>query len=177
MGYEKKLLYLFLTLSSLLMPFLLPAIQVQDDCPYGIKNDTYPGKCPRYIDTDGDGICDHSQPPPEDNSSSAGREKINDGAINKLIVTFSIAVVAILFAEIIARKKKAIITYTWNIILLTLFIVSALSGVLLEFIRDLTWITIHTVASLLFLWVGIYHVIKHAKYYVRKLKRKNVDNK
>jgi hypothetical protein len=31
-------------------------------CPYGILNDPYPGQCPRFVDVDGDGICDLSQP-------------------------------------------------------------------------------------------------------------------
>ncbi|WP_449186399.1 copper amine oxidase N-terminal domain-containing protein [Zhurongbacter thermophilus] len=35
------------------------------DCPFGEHNDHYPGKCRRYIDTDHDGICDHSEAPPE----------------------------------------------------------------------------------------------------------------
>jgi hypothetical protein len=35
-----------------------------DDCPLGLVNDPYPGACPRYIDTNNDGICDHSQPDP-----------------------------------------------------------------------------------------------------------------
>jgi hypothetical protein len=30
-------------------------------CPYGILNDPYPGQCPRYVDLDGNGICDLSQ--------------------------------------------------------------------------------------------------------------------
>ena len=30
-------------------------------CPYGIINDPYPGQCPRYLDINGDGICDLSQ--------------------------------------------------------------------------------------------------------------------
>ena len=29
-------------------------------CPYGIASDPYPGKCPRYIDANGDGFCDFS---------------------------------------------------------------------------------------------------------------------
>ena len=37
-----------------------------DDCPKGLVDDPYPGECARYIDTDNDGICDHSQPAPED---------------------------------------------------------------------------------------------------------------
>ena len=30
-------------------------------CPYGIVNDPFPGQCSRYIDLDGDGMCDLSQ--------------------------------------------------------------------------------------------------------------------
>ncbi len=183
----KKVVSLFL-LSSLIILFLSPAIQAWDDCPYGLENDPYPRRCPRYIDTDGDGICDYSQPPPgerggisynsssSNSSSSTGNKwRIDDEAVKKIVVTFSIAIVAILLTEFIARKKKArgIVAYIWNIILLSLFIVSALSGVLLEFIKDLTLVTIHTVASLLFLWIGIYHVLKHAKYYIRKLRLSN----
>jgi hypothetical protein len=35
-----------------------------EDCPLGMANDPYPGACPRYIDTNEDGICDHSQADP-----------------------------------------------------------------------------------------------------------------
>lgn len=41
-----------------------------DDCPTGEVNDPYPGDCKKYIDTDSDGICDHSQPAPEDRIST-----------------------------------------------------------------------------------------------------------
>lgn len=37
-----------------------------DDCPKGMTNDPYPGSCSRYIDTDSNGICDHSEPAPMD---------------------------------------------------------------------------------------------------------------
>ena len=36
-----------------------------NNCPFGEINETYPGNCGRYIDTDDDGICDLSQPAPE----------------------------------------------------------------------------------------------------------------
>ena len=29
-------------------------------CPRGLTNDPFPGKCRRYVDSDGDGICDYS---------------------------------------------------------------------------------------------------------------------
>jgi hypothetical protein len=42
----------------------VPLVSAWDDCPRGLVNDTYPGACSRYIDTNKDGICDHSQPNP-----------------------------------------------------------------------------------------------------------------
>ena len=41
-------------------------------CPFGITNDPYPGQCRRYIDRDGDGICDLSIPQPVDQTSQPG---------------------------------------------------------------------------------------------------------
>ncbi len=35
-----------------------------NDCPFGMVNDTYPGECGKYIDTNNNGICDHSEPAP-----------------------------------------------------------------------------------------------------------------
>jgi len=32
-------------------------------CPFRLLNDPYPGRCRRYIDLDGNGICDYSEPP------------------------------------------------------------------------------------------------------------------
>lgn len=31
-------------------------------CPFGLVNDPYPGRCPRYTDANGDGLCDYSVP-------------------------------------------------------------------------------------------------------------------
>ena len=30
-------------------------------CPHGLVNDAYPGKCGRYVDKNGNGICDLSE--------------------------------------------------------------------------------------------------------------------
>jgi uncharacterized integral membrane protein len=57
----KKIIF---TLSILM---LIPMISLAwDDCPYGEIDCPDPGECSRYIDTDNDGICDHSQPAPAD---------------------------------------------------------------------------------------------------------------
>lgn len=36
-----------------------------DDCPKGLVNDPAPGRCEEYVDTDRNGICDRSEPAPE----------------------------------------------------------------------------------------------------------------
>ena len=46
-----------------------------NDCPKGMINDEAPGSCPMYIDTDENGICDHSEPAPEDRETT---EKIDN---------------------------------------------------------------------------------------------------
>jgi hypothetical protein len=55
-----------LTIIFILVSFSSISIYAWDNCPFGLEDDPYPGECKRYIDTDGDGICDHSQPAPED---------------------------------------------------------------------------------------------------------------
>ena len=44
-----------------------------NDCPRGEINCVYPGECRKYVDTNNDGICDHSQPAPQE---SADRDLI-----------------------------------------------------------------------------------------------------
>jgi len=66
----KKLAILFFALAvllggSILGPSLAIAEDGWDDCPRGEVDCEYPGLCNRYIDTNNDGICDHSQPAPE----------------------------------------------------------------------------------------------------------------
>ena len=50
----------------------LSTIYAWDDCPYG-KTDsscTFPGECGKYIDTNNNGICDHSEPAPSGGAPS-----------------------------------------------------------------------------------------------------------
>ncbi|HNT29760.1 MAG TPA: hypothetical protein PKL83_02300 [bacterium] len=49
-----------------------------DDCPFGLENDPYPGDCARYIDTDGNGICDLSEPAPEERVIVASPQVVDD---------------------------------------------------------------------------------------------------
>ena len=70
----KRKIYTFLTslisLTLLLLAMsnknLINVVYAWDDCPKGLVNDEYPGSCSLYIDTDENGICDHSEPAPEE---------------------------------------------------------------------------------------------------------------
>ena len=54
----------------ILIAFSSISIYAWDNCPYGLEDDPYPGECKSYIDTDSDGICDRSQPTPENRDTS-----------------------------------------------------------------------------------------------------------
>jgi hypothetical protein len=54
-----------LVLAGLLLGYVfVPNALAWDDCPRGEVDCVYPGECSRYVDTNGDGICDHSQAEP-----------------------------------------------------------------------------------------------------------------
>ncbi|MBA7499021.1 hypothetical protein ES704_01760 [subsurface metagenome] len=65
------------TLIFILIAFSSISIYAWDNCPFGLEGDPYPGECKRYIDTDGDGICDLSQPAPEDRNTSVALNEEN----------------------------------------------------------------------------------------------------
>ncbi len=75
---------LALTIIFVLVAFNSISIHAWDNCPFGLEDDPYPGECKRYIDTDGDGICDLSQPAPEDRDTniSLNEENVNENIID-----------------------------------------------------------------------------------------------
>jgi len=66
----------FLVLLTLYISLSISKIFAWDDCPKGLVDDPYPGKCGLYTDTNNDEICDHSQKEPLANSSIGGKTKI-----------------------------------------------------------------------------------------------------
>lgn len=66
-----KKTFFALAVFSVFFIFLTAGVLAWDDCPYGKVNDPYPGDCDRYVDVDKDGICDHSQPAPENRNKNA----------------------------------------------------------------------------------------------------------
>lgn len=49
----------------------------QNDCPFGMTDGPAPGQCGRYIDRNGDDICDLSQDLTQSNGASAGEQVAN----------------------------------------------------------------------------------------------------
>ncbi len=48
----------------LLIVLLTPvAVYAWNDCPYGLLDDPFPGQCPRYLDSNQNQVCDHSESP------------------------------------------------------------------------------------------------------------------
>jgi len=73
-----------LTIILILVVFNSISIYAWDNCPFGLEDDLYPGECKRYIDTDGDGICDLSQPAPENRNTniSLNEENVKENIID-----------------------------------------------------------------------------------------------
>lgn len=79
---RKYILIVFFLILGLEIGIFLPKwfigkVNAWDDCPLGEVNDEYPGECPRYEDTDNNGICDRSEPAPEDRKDTAKEENID----------------------------------------------------------------------------------------------------
>lgn len=70
-SFLKKLIFSFVAFKLLSInsdSFADSLSSVWGQCPNGLQYDPYPGKCSRYIDTNNDGYCDFSEPPPKNAS-------------------------------------------------------------------------------------------------------------
>ena len=114
-------------------------VSAWDDCPFGYENEPYPGKCGRYIDTNNDGICDHSQSKPStggttetielegDTQSSSPSDVLENRNVQLLIISFVVSSSGIVLTKILRRKnllsnsKEKLL---WNLLLLVFFLPS-----------------------------------------------------
>ena len=172
---------------------LKPALSYAwDDCVFGKVNDQYPGDCPRYIDTDNDNICDHSQPAPE---NRADKELLNKddlpqtanvaltrnvkdnyhlGAISLItIIFYSLSYLLVRFKKISLRRHR----WFWNISLALSFIIMLILGFFLilktsykinfSFIANLLfW---HVETGIVFALISFFHIFWHRQYYKKSV--------
>jgi len=177
---------------------LLPSLGFAqwNDCPFKEVNDPFPGKCGRYVDTDGDGICDHSQLPPSERNGqkqnedhryilalSTPKEKKHFAWGSRNYHLFEISI-PLFFMYIVTKllSKKAFLSIAshkkiWNWLLLFTFLSSALLGILL-----IIKISFNVAVSLPFdivYWhaetgiamtiISCFHLFEHLKYFKRLL--------
>lgn len=202
MTQNKKIALQTLIILFIILFTFSPVITAWDNCPFGFIDDPYPGACGRYIDTNNDGICDLSQPNPatsqsqetEDEESTVvetpGQNTQNSSHqeiyVNKnlliLIASFVLSTIAILISKTLTKKKilsKTKEKILWNIILLILFLPSAITGVILilmvdlPFLREISinFIELHSYTSFFFMWISGYHILWHTTYYINGMKK------
>jgi hypothetical protein len=97
-----------LLVASIMVLSLSSTVMAWDDCPKGLVDDPYPGECSRYIDTDNDGICDHSQPAPEDRVEQEVEDKPDTGDRDKMIWAGGIVIAHLLgiIGYVTYKKRK-----------------------------------------------------------------------
>jgi len=173
-----------------------------EDCPYGLVNDHYPGHCGRYVDTDADGICDHSQATPAERAAStpvvpeppAGedppveeplQESPSGNILNQTYHVIPIlAIVSALYALTYALSKKGKITLAahrkmWNFALLGTFLVSGLLGIALAVAINFGWklpissLFVHVEFGIAMAGVALFHTAWHWRYYAGKASKKD----
>lgn len=177
--------------SIVLLSMLSTNVVAWDDCPFGYEDESYPGTCWRYVDTNGDGICDHSQEDPVeedvDDPAEQGVQTQKDSTSEKnylvmIFLSFFLVLIGSLLGKALVRKKKLSRTKEklfWNIMLLIVFIPSAVTGVILLGLKDLSFLIgygniftqLHNISSLFFMWISAYHIIWHTSYYMKCLKK------
>jgi len=128
---------------------------VQTDCPFGLVDDPAPGSCGRYLDANGDQLCDYSQTADELARAAAGNSQtaLNNGAAarqaapatkssigNALssryplipVLAFGTALYLLSYYASKARYISVLVhRRIWNVLLLVFFLLSAFSGLFL----------------------------------------------
>jgi hypothetical protein len=187
------LLMIFLSFSLCMM--LFPTSIAWDNCPFGEVNESYPGTCGRYTDSDQDGICDLSQSPPdarlqtsEENTNQQKNMTTTNSTTTRLNYYFIPILIVLSLCYAItytfARKKRITLIQhrkIWNVLLLITFLVSGIFGLILA-ITISTGFRLSFYATLLF-WhvefgiamatISIFHIAWHWNYYKKMVIKKN----
>ena len=177
----------------------IPA-QAWDNCPFGEINESYPGTCGRYTDTDQDNICDLSQLPPavraqaenEENTETTQNEQasstVNTSSSSARIQYYFVPIAVVLFilyafTYILSKKKKIKRIQhrkIWNVLLLITFLVSGIFGIILailisygirlSFYSDLLFW--HVEFGIAMAMISFFHIGWHWNYYRRIFQKK-----
>jgi len=179
----KKIIFILFLL------ILIPTIVLAwNDCLDGEVDCLYPGDCSKFIDTDGDKICDHSQLAPENRINSNienNTEKILEKKENENKYNFLPVVIFLIIFYIITHilSKKKIISVVnhrkfWNVLLLFTFLGVGLSGIFLilriNYNLIINWpfnlLYWHVEIGLVMTMISIFHTLWHWPYYKNMVK-------
>jgi hypothetical protein len=181
---------------ALILLILIPTtIFAWDDCPHGEV--LCEGKCGLFIDTDNDGICDHSQPAPENRENNVinteteketeeVHELIKDKQNKKIyhLLPISLSLVLLYAISHLLSKKKIISIVNhrnfWNILLLITFLISGILGILLAIrinfgkivsspFNILFW---HVEIGIAMFAISTFHILWHLAYFKNLFKIK-----
>jgi len=181
---------------ALLLLVLIPVSTLAwDDCLHNETDCLYPGDCARYIDTDSDGICDHSQLASEDRG-----DKIADAQTTKEInisntkdkqqksvyhlLPISLFLIVLYTISHILSKKKIVSVVNhrkiWNFLLLITFLASGTLGILLIIkinfgITIFSWFNVlfwHVEIGIAMFAISIFHIFWHWPYFKSMFKIK-----
>lgn len=187
----KKITIILILLFAFVLAFKPVSIYAWDDCIFGKVNDEYPGDCARYIDTDNDDICDHSQPAPEDRDSfkttnQENSEKENNVPVKRTKDYYLKQITLVLLigygVTFLLTKLGKISTFIhrkiWNVFLTLSFLITAILGIILILRLSyglmpnppfdmLFW---HVETAIIFTIISIFHITWHFPYYKRLFK-------
>lgn len=163
---KKELIILFIALICINFVFAV-------DCPRGLINDSYPGKCGLYTDENSNKICDLSEV--KENTS------FNEKTERYYLFEISFILTLIYLASYILSKKNffSVVLHKriWNILLLLSFIITALTAILfllkidygLEIINFNLYFW-HNEAGIIMILISIYHIFWHWNYFKSLIK-------
>jgi len=175
----KKLILLLLLIE--IVPFISAL-----DCPKGLINDSYPGNCGLYTDTNNNQICDHSEEQIIQKADSQELESKNLAISPNVrqyyfLLILLILIVLYLISYFLSKKQKILMTThkkIWNLFLLIAFLGVGISGLLLvikiQYNININWpfnlLFWHVETGIVMTIISIFHVLWHWAYFKTYIK-------
>ncbi len=192
---------LFLIAAVALLVTAIVARAQWDDCRFAETDCA--GQCGQFTDTDGDGICDHSQPAPEDRetveeaTSDEASVQVQQGPLGpggeqaqvfykgyhllELVLVLLISYVASFV--LVKKKKMSIIMHRriWNVALLISFVIVGVLGVLLvvrinygvAVLQNFFMLYYHVEAGIAMATIAVFHLHNYRYFYTCMFRRGN----
>jgi len=160
---------------------ILPQI-IATTCPKGLINDTYPGNCGLYTDTNNNKICDYSEESSQQLNTENPNLKLDKMEYNITLITIISVMLYLLSLFLVKYNKISPVTHKkiWNILLLITFIITALTSMII--VLKLEYGTIIQIPLNLSFWhveigyamilISIFHILWHIPYFKSYLKFK-----